>query len=346
MKYILPFVIVLQTYRASMIFLRKYKNSLELTLETLILFCLTFFELLRLNGARSSLSIEVILVLYITFKTNYEFIKKPKHISILSIKNAIDASKNGVIFFKGNKVILINSTMEEILKSFHIEKDIIKNLSKIKEKFIKCNNNVYQLKIDSKEIMAIDITDLYELQEEQKRKNDAIEEANKKMIDYLDNIEEIEKEKNLIKIKNEFHDLLGQRLTLFVKSLENNINIADAEFILDNLFDESKENLNDLVKLYKAFGININVKGDFNDNEILFEAIREGITNAIIHSNATNIDIIVTKREIIVKNKLYKQIDSIVESEGIKGIRRKLNDIGWSLSIDFKDDFVLKMKAD
>ena len=26
--------------------------------------------------------------------------------------------------------------------------------------------------------------------------------------------------------------------------------------------------------------------------------------------------------------------------------RRKLNDIGWSLSIDFKDDFVLKMKAD
>lgn len=27
----------------------------------------------------------------------------------------------------------------------------------------------------------------------------------------------------------------------------------DAEFILDNLFDESKENLNDLVKLYKAF---------------------------------------------------------------------------------------------
>ena len=86
MKYILPFVIVLQTYRASMIFLRKYKNSLELTLETLILFCLTFFELLRLNGARSSLAIEVILVLYITFKTNYEFIKKPKHISILSIK--------------------------------------------------------------------------------------------------------------------------------------------------------------------------------------------------------------------------------------------------------------------
>lgn len=346
MKYILPFVIVLQTYRASMIFLRKYKNSLELTLETLILFCLTFFELLRLNGYRSSLVIEVILVLYIAFKTNYDFLKKPKHISILSTKNAIDSSKNGVIFFKGNKVILINSTMEEILKSFHIEKDIIKNLSKIKEKFIKCNNNVYQLKIDSKEIIAIDITDLYELQEEQKRKNDAIEEANKKMIDYLDNIEEIEKEKNLIKIKNEFHDLLGQRLTLFVKSLENNINVADAEFILDNLFDESKENLSDLVKLYKAFGININVKGDFNNNEILFEAIREGITNAIIHSNATSIDIIVTKNEIIVKNKLYKQIDSIIESEGIKGIRRKLNDIGWSLSIDFKDDFILKMKAD
>ena len=346
MKYILPFVIVLQTYRASMIFLRKYKNSLELTLETLILFCLTFFELLRLNGARSSLAIEVILVLYITFKTNYEFIKKPKHISILSIKNAIDASKNGVIFFKGNKVILINSTMEEILKSFHIEKDIIKNLSKIKEKFIKCNNNVYQLKIDSEEIVAIDITDLYELQEEQKRKNDAIEEANKKMLDYLDNIEEIEKEKNLIKIKNEFHDLLGQRLTLFVKSLENNINVADAEFILDNLFDESKENLTDLVKLYKAFGININVKGDFDDNENLFEAMREGITNAIIHSNATNIDIIVSEHEIIVKNKLYKQIDGIIENEGIKGIRRKLNDIGWSLSIDFKDEFVLKMKAD
>ena len=292
MKYILPFVIVLQTYRASMIFLRKHKNSLELTLETFILFCLTFFELLRLNTYRSSLIIEVILVLYITFKTNYEFIKKPKHISILSTKNAIDSSKNGIIFFKGNKVILINSTMEEILKSFHIEKDIIRNLSKIKEKFIKCNNNVYQLKIDSEEIVAIDITDLYELQEEQKRKNDAIEEANKKMIDYLDNIEEIEKEKNLIKIKNEFHDLLGQRLTLFVKSLENNINVADAEFILDNLFDESKENLTDLVKLYKAFGININVKGDFDDNENLFEAMREGITNAIIHSNATNIDII------------------------------------------------------
>ena len=107
--------------------------------------------------------------------------------------------------------------------------------------------------------------------------------------------------------------------------------------------------------MYKTFGINILVKGnlpkDPKVSTVLFEIIREGITNAIIHSSSKKINIVINKTkdniEMTIANKILKSSPStsatISEHEGIKGMRRKLKELGGTLSIEQNNEFILKI---
>ena len=46
-----------------------------------------------------------------------------------------------------------------------------------------------------------------------------LKENNKKILLSIDNIEELEKEKNLLKLKNKYHDILGQNLSILQQYL-------------------------------------------------------------------------------------------------------------------------------
>ena len=103
--------------------------------------------------------------------------------------------------------------------------------------------------------------------------------------------------------------------------------------------------------MYKVIGININLNGKLPEDEkvanIFFEIIRESITNAIIHADSKNIKVRITKYfdriEMIITNDGKKPNNIINENEGIKGMRRKLNEIGGILIIETDDNFLLKV---
>ena len=372
LTFILIIFIIIQVYRVAIIFFIRKQYLIKKIFEVFILLLIIIIELLNMHYIDNNkfntilFLISIILALYIGINIIYERIIKKESLSILSVKNAIDLSDNGIMFLndKGN-IILINVVMKDILKEYNINDNYIDNLKEkeIKEihneHILKCLNRVWQLKTNNnKEVIALDITDIYKIQEKIRNQNIEIEENNKKILKKLNNIEEVEKEKKLIKIKNEFHDILGHRLSLFGEYLkQDNINKEEIKFMLDNLFEQfttlklPEENLKKLIEVYKVFNINISIIGKLPKNkevgETFFEIIREAVTNAIIHANSKNIKVVITnsleKIEMLITNDGIKPNNFINENEGIKGMRRKLKEIGGILIIENEDNFILKI---
>lgn len=361
-------ITVLQAYRTSIYFLRKDISFIKKILETIVLclmIILSYFNL-KENIFPLTLYFALILSLYIFISFIYEKIFKNEYISILSVKNGIDMSDTGIMFLDNNDNILImNNVMSDILKELNIKKDYINNLIKkcteniYNDYLLKCNSRIYLLKIfDDTEVSLIDITELYKLQEQEKLQNKEIKENNEKLLYTINNIEKIEKTKNLLKIKNEYHDIIGHRLALFTKYLEQDTqDIKSILFLLDSIYKDfnsklnSEEKLNNLIKMYHVIGINIIVKGELPLDEkkanIFFEIIRESVTNAIIHADSKNIKVTIKKyvdrTNMIITNDGKKPNHTIYENEGIKGMRKKLSLINGSLNISTENYFVLEI---
>ena len=363
---ILIIFLLLQIYRVTILFFKKEQNIFKKIFEFIIFILILIVELLNMKCIDNNkfniilLLVSIILAIYIGINIIYEILIKKESLSILSIKIAIDLSDNGIMFLndKGN-IILINKVMKDILKEYKINSNYIEKLQeKSNEQIIKCLDRKWQLKINNNEVVLFDITDLYNIQEKIMKQNIMIEENNKRLIEELNNIEKIIKEKKIIKIKNEFHDILGHRLSLFIQYLkQDNVNKEEIKFMLNNLFEQfdsiksPTENLNKLIEVYKVFNININIVGNMPQkikvSEVFFEIIREAVTNAIIHADSKNIKIVINNNieniEMIITNDGKKPNNIINENEGIKGMRRKLNEIGGILIIETDDNFLLKV---
>ncbi|MDO5569665.1 MAG: hypothetical protein Q4G04_06140 [bacterium] len=366
---IFVFAIILDVYRIGIYYLIVKKSTTNLFVKFIFLLSAIVVCFKSLGHIHNSVInipnfvISIIFIVIIIILSINDFAIKKREMTTLSIKKAIDLSKNGIMFIGSDgKRILSNSIMDKLLKELNINNNII---DKIKSKSINNENNSYIIRsnkkvwniiINNKEIMANDVTDAFELQEKLLKNNADIKRNNDIIRKSINKIDEIEKESNMLKIKNDFHDLLGHRLSLFSKYLEmNKININEVKNIINNLFEEdenkkSKDKLIILVNLYKTLGININVIGALPLGDkvanVFYEIIREAVTNAIIHANSKNIKVVITeneyKKELVITNDGDKPKQVIYENEGIKGMRRKLKIIGGTLIIDTKQEFILK----
>lgn len=357
---------LLQVLRVSIYILKKEVSLFKKIFELLILIIMIILEYFNLlNKSNYTIYLSLILSIYIFISFIYDK-KSKKNFSVLSVKKGIDASNMGIMFLDNKEnIILINNLFHDVLNNFNITSNYTNNLIKYSFKkiendyLLKYNNNIYMLKINNQEITLIDITKLYILQEEENIQNKKIKENNNKLLITLKNIEKLEKEKNLLKLKNEYHDIIGYRLALFTKYLEqDNLNSKDLLFLLDSIYEDfnskltSSSKLDNLIKMYKIIGININVKGFLPTNEeislIFFEIIRESITNAIIHANSKNIDISISNLdylEMTIRNDYVKTNKVIFENEGIKGMRRKLASINGNLEIKIDSSFTLIIRV-
>ncbi len=361
--------IILDIYRFLLNIFRPNKNNKKVIFEILLLLSsiiICYISLTIVENHKYNIYYFIsalILIIIILGLFIYDIGINKDKITIFSVKNAIDLSTDGIMFIHKDKIVLSNIVMDDILKRLKINNNFIEE---IKKKSIKSINNLYIIKIDNKiwgininenEIKASDITKEYKLQEELSERNREIEKNNKIILKTIKKVDEIEKEKNILKIKNNFHDILGHRLSLLKQYLNmDKVNNKDIKFLIDSLFEDTtsnnyEKNLTELVDMYKLLGINIIVTGSLNFDikiaRVFFEIIREGITNAIIHANSKNIKIIINdsknKKELIITNDGKRTNKIIHENEGIKGMRRKLKEINGILIIDNTKIFTLKV---
>ena len=347
------------------------KNLIDYNCEYIVLtiaFFATFFR--REIGEHVLITLSIICIIYEIFSTiyaYYNYIKKEK-LNNLSIKNIVDSSNIGILVLRNNKKVLINSAMNKILERINIKDNYIKNINKkniekIGEDYIlKVDENFYLFNINKNEITVFDVTEEYNLQSELNKQNEKIIQNNKELIESIENIEKYEKEKNLLELKNKYHDLLGQNLSILQQYLNRpNIakdNLEEIKYMIKEMFIDikeiknSKDRLKELIEIHNKSGTKILLEGKLPKNEekaiAFFEIIREAVTNAVKHANSTEVYIKIKDDtehiKMIIRNNGKKPEAEIVENEGIKGMRRKIAQIGGNIEIITKPEFLINIE--
>lgn len=342
------------------------KNITDYALEYIVSITILIALFMQESISRNSLFIIALLgIIYEIISLIYMYFRyyKKETITDFSIKKVIDECEFGILVLKGKKAKLINNKMYEILDKLNIKKDYVTNIIKQsidqldKNYCVKVENKYYVFVINNNEIITFDITEVYELHQKLNEQNRKLEENNKKILLSIDNIEELEKEKNLLKLKNKYHDILGQNLSILQQYLNRkNIsqeNFEEIKFMIQKMFidiedtDDTNTNLENLIKIHKKNGTEIIIDGKLPQNKetakVFFEIIREATTNAIRHAGSSkvfvNIKETLEETYMIITNDGRKSNEFITENQGIKDMRRKVKKLGGMFYISTVPEF-------
>lgn len=342
------------------------KNITDYALEYIVSITILIALFMQESISRNRLFIIVLLgIIYEIISLIYMYFRyyKKETITDFSIKKVIDECEFGILVLKGKRAKLINNKMYEILDKLNIKKDYITNIIKQsidqldKNYCVKVEDKYYVFVINNNEIITFDITEVYKLHQKLNEQNKKLKENNKKILLSIDNIEELEKEKNLLKLKNKYHDILGQNLSILQQYLnKENItqeNFEEIKFMIQKMFidiedtDDTNTNLENLIKIHKKNGTDIIIDGKLPQNKetakVFFEIIREATTNAIRHAGSSkvfvNIKETLEETYMIITNDGRKPNEFITENQGIKDMRRKVKKLGGMFYISTVPEF-------
>ena len=342
------------------------KNITDYALEYIVSITIFIALFMQESISRNSLFIIALLgIIYEIISLIYMYFRyyKKETITDFSIKKVIDECEFGILVLKGKRTKLINNKMYEILDKLNIKKDYITNIIKQsidqldKNYCVKVEDKYYVFVINNNEIITFDITEEYKLHQKLNGQNKKLKENNKKILLSIDNIEELEKEKNLLKLKNKYHDILGQNLSILQQYLnKENItqeNFEEIKFMIQKMFidiedtDDTNANLENLIKIHKKNGTDIIIDGKLPQNKetakVFFEIIREATTNAIRHAGSSkvfvNIKETLEETYMIITNDGRKSNEFITENQGIKDMRRKVKKLGGMFYISTVPEF-------
>ena len=349
------------------------KKKFELCISFVLLILTIVIEYNILGKSKLNLWLLLIYILLNIIYFSYIIAQKEikDYITNQSIKEAIDLSNSGILVLKNkNTIKLQNSIMRDLLSKLSIKKNYIEEL---KDKAQNTISGDYTIVVDNKawlfiinkedlEIVAVDINEEYNLQQKIEAQNKEIEKNNKEIIWTIENMEYIEKQKESQELKSKFHDLLGQSFSMLQQYLNQdnleNKNIEDIKFMIREMFtnmddkEDAEINLKNLVEAHKNTGTEINIVGKLPKNQevarVFFEIIREAVTNAIRHADSTKVDVQVKDNldgiELIITNNGKNPKDIIIEHQGIKGMRRKVEKIKGNLYITTVPNFKIDVK--
>ena len=342
------------------------KNKIDYVLEYIVFIIIFITIFMQEYISRKSLLIIAFLgIIYEIISLIYMYFRyyKKETITDFSIKKVIDECEFGILVLKGKRAKLINNKMYEILDKLNIKKDYVTNIIKQsidqldKNYCVKVEDKYYVFVINNNEIITFDITEEYKLHQKLNGQNKKLKENNKKILLSIDNIEELEKEKNLLKLKNKYHDILGQNLSILQQYLnKENItqeNFEEIKFMIQKMFidiedtDDTNANLENLIKIHKKNGTDIIIDGKLPQNKetakVFFEIIREATTNAIRHAGSSkvfvNIKETLEETYMIITNDGRKPNEFITENQGIKDMRRKVKKLGGMFYISTVPEF-------
>lgn len=342
------------------------KNIVDYVLEYIISITILIALFVQESISKNSLFIIVLLgIIYEIISLIYMYFRyyKKETITNFSIKKVIDECEFGILVLKGKKVKLINNKMYEILNKLNIKKDytiniIKKSIDQIDRNYcIKVEEKYYVFVVNDNEIITFDITEEYKLHQKLNEQNRKLKENNKQILSSIDNIEELEREKNLLELKNKYHDILGQNLSILQQYLNkqhiSQENFEEIKFMIQKMFidiedtEDTNTNLENLIKIHKKNGTNIIIDGKLPQNKetakVFFEIIREATTNAIRHADSSQIFVkikeTIEETYMIITNDGRKANEFITENQGIKDMRRKVEKLNGMFYISTVPEF-------
>ena len=329
---------------------KSYLNIILLITSVLLL---PFFEYVFKNAyAYLYISFIIIYFIYALYHLleSLEYMKN--NVTIMSIKEALDSLPIGICLAnKKNKIIFNNITMEKILKYNGIDSrikviDLWKEIKNKDEIFIDDNNNailkyeddVYMIVLDKSnniyQIKASSVKAEYEIIEKIIEANNHLEAQENELKNNILKIEEVEKQKSLLRIKGRIHDVFAQRLSIIHQYLDNedikNISTEEIKKLVTSMTRDIKEEnqlsnediRSNIISTYELIGMKINFVGEINKEKenIILKIVREAATNALRHGGATTLDVVTNDNiTTITNNGISPSV--IKEGNGIKNIK-------------------------
>lgn len=297
--------------------------------------------------------------------------KLKNNINYYSLKEALDGVKTAVMFESKYDVVYENVAMKNLLEklridhnkgSFEIWKELRKreNSKVVDEQdvLVFLDDKVYSfsmIKQFKTQIYAFDITEEYLTTVEIENKQSELRIKQSEIIKMIDEIDEIERQKEVLILKSKLHDIIGQRLFILHHILdvidEKNFDLNSVKQLLSTMLSEIdnddmsevKSMQSSITSAFEMIGFNIVIVGDLPNDiqkaKALIKIIRESATNAIRHANATKLFVNISSDRIEISDNGKFTEKSINEGTGIKGMRLNSQVLGGILSISTEKGF-------
>ena len=315
-----------------------------------------------------------------------------KSVTRLSIKEAVDFFPGGILYAsEKGRMLIANPTMNRLLSACDINPatDALspwESLMKLQDSYnvsvqalddkllirvrnagswLFSNQSIFVNKKKYIQLLAMDITDEDVLTREMEEANDALEEMGRALASSLKNIEQLETEREILRIKTRVHDILGHRLSILSRLLENDMETADTvkslKPLLTDLTQAITENadaspqylLSSLTQSFALIGTAVHMKGALPADQEAAAAfagiIRECATNAVRHADAGNVyvEFIESENEhmLLIGNDGSLPAGPIMEGSGIAGMRRQIYELSGEFTIGLSPRFQISVSV-
>lgn len=300
-----------------------------------------------------------------------------------SVKRAIDTLPTGILFCQpSGEIVLINEKMLELMRKLtgithrngqkffeQLEQGECKEFckqSRLDENLVyELPDQTFWMFIKSEiqikkkiyiQLAALDVSERWQVSNELAKKQESIKQRADELIVMIQNMKKIQQEKQWIQAKTRIHDILGHRISVLLRSVQDGSKF-DEEIVKmlkegipidDNPIAMSNQ-LQQIIDMMQKIGVTVHLietmPREKKRNRVLCEIITEAITNAVRHGFATEITIQLKDtskgKEIEIWDNGIGKNNSIMEHGGLQGMRQKLKEIGGTLQLNLEHSFRL-----
>ena len=205
------------------------------------------------------------------------------------------------------------------------------------------------------QVEAAEITELYRLSEELYENTIRLQEIQKRQKALLDSIVEINLNKEILAAKMHIHDELGHCLLATTKAITEDRLAENADVLRENwnsaIHDFSNISTvwtvpdsslqSELMQVAELIGCKVTFLGEQPKSrkalQLLYAAVREALTNAVRHADATELTVKIEQDEksyhIEISDNGGVSVSSITEGNGLSALRQRLEQEGATLKV-------------
>lgn len=213
------------------------------------------------------------------------------------------------------------------------------------------------------EMLAYDVTERYNDLAELRQRNETLEKVNRELRGYLDNMNRIVREREVLAAKTRLHNEVGQSLLAIEAYLKEPD--GDRESLMQQLRqtilllqsdapDQQNDPLSDLFQAAKALDLVIQIDGEIPKNwkPLIEVAIHECLTNTVKHARGRLVQVKITQDAenyiITLTNDGDPPAGPVRETGGLANLRALTEQLGGTMEIKSSPAFrlVLRLKKD
>lgn len=215
-------------------------------------------------------------------------------------------------------------------------------------------------------ILALDITEEERLRQGAQAVNQSLEEARRRLVDSLANVEETARIEARLTMRARVHDVIGQRLSILHRCLEDgdvsDETVEHLQVLLDDITSDLRDpheanpcrSLDTLVAAFGLAGVDVCVTGSLPAGRpvaaFFVNTLREACTNAVRHGQARRVWVHLDQTEELLRLRVTNDgvcpVDGkIDERGGLGGMRHAAAALGATVRVTARPRFVVSVEV-